>query len=307
VDSLLERESVLAELARSARQVSRGAGRMVLLRGEAGVGKTAVIRRFTAGLRKPVRVLWGWCDPQSAPRPLGPLVDMLAGLAGDAVASQLDVAIQAGDTEAIYTRIPRLFGRSAAWVWVIEDVHWADGATLDLLRFLARRIESLPLLLIVSYRDDEVREQHPLAVALGDVATCAALTRIGLPPLSLDAVAQLAAGSGVNAEELHRLSGGNPFYVTEVLAARPGALVDGELPRSVSGAVWGRLARLSPAARDAAHATAVCGARPSPALMEAVSPGAAAHLSECLDAGVLVADGDTVGFRHELARRAALE
>ena len=149
---LLERESVLAELTRLARQVSRGAGRMVLLRGEAGVGKTAVIRRFTACPGAPMRVLWGWCDPLATPRPLGPLVDMLARLPGTAVAG-LNVAIEEGDTEAIYAGVLHLFADSGGWVCVVEDVHWADGATLDLLRFLARRIESLPLLLMVSYRE----------------------------------------------------------------------------------------------------------------------------------------------------------
>jgi len=305
VGSLLERESVLAELTWLVRQVSRGAGRMVLLRGEAGVGKTAVIRRFTAGLGAPVRVLWGWCDPLSAPRPLGPVVDMLAGLAGDAAAGQVGAAIKAGDTEAIYNRLLGLFGCGGAWVCVTEDVHWADGATLDLLRFLARRIEALPLLVVVSYRDDDVGAQHPLAVALGDISSCAALTRIELVPLSVAAVARLAAGSGINAETLHRLTGGNPFFVTEILAAGAEALRPGWLPRSVSEAVRGRLARLSLAARETAHAAAVCGPRAGPALVEAVCSGAA--LPECLAAGVLVADGDTVGFRHELARRATLE
>ena len=305
VGTLLERESVLAELTRLVRQVSRGAGRMVLLRGEAGVGKTAVIRRFAAGPGAPVRVLWGWCDPLSAPRPLGPLVDMLAGLPGEAAAG-LDAAIARGDTEVIYRRLLELLRHGGGWLCVIEDVHWADGATLDLLRLLARRVESLPLLLIVSYLDDELDGQHPLTVALGDISTSAALTRIELAPLSMTAVAQLAAGTGINAEELHRLTGGNPFFVTEILTAGAGALRPGALPRSVSGAVRGRLARLSPAARETAHAAAVCGPRTDPALVQAVCSGSAA-LPECLDTGVLVADRETVGFRHELARRATLE
>ena len=120
-------------------------------------------------------------------------------------------------------------------------------------------------------------------------------------------MAELAAGSGINAEALYRLTGGNPFFVTEVLAAGADALGDGGLPRSVSEAVAGRLARLSAAGRETAHAAAVCGPRADPALLAAVCPGAAAALAECLDAGVLVADADTVGFRHELARRATVE
>jgi DNA-binding CsgD family transcriptional regulator len=306
VKILLERESVLAELAMLGQRAGRGAGRVVLLRGEAGVGKTAVIRRFIAGLDERVRVLRGSCDPLSTPRPLGPLVDMLVQLQGPA-AGGLAAAIDGGDAEAIYARLLGLFADGNARVVAVEDVHWADGATLDLLRFLARRVGSLPVLLLVSYRDDEVGPQHPLAVALGDVATFEAVTRIGLARLSRDAVAVLAAGRGVNADELHRLTGGNPFFVTEVLAVGPDALGHSALPRSVSEAVWGRLARLSAPARDTAHAAAICGPHASAQLLEKVCPSATAALHECLDTGMLRADGAAVAFHHELARRASLE
>ncbi len=304
MESLLERQAVLAELSGLARAVRAGAGRVVLLRGEAGVGKTAVICRFAAGLDGSVRVLVGGCDPLVAPRPLGPLLDALAGL-GPA-AGGLGAAIDAGDTGALYRRLLAMLRDGQRWVWVIEDAHWADGATLDLLRFLARRIGSLPLLLVVSYRDDELDAQHPLVVALGDVASCSAVRRIGLAPLSREAVTVLAAGSGVNADQLHHLTGGNPFFVTEVLAAGLDALARDTLPRSVSEAVWGRLARLSTDARETAQAVAVCGPRAKMALLQEVCPVTAVGVAECLDAGVLVADGDVVGFRHELARRAVL-
>lgn len=303
-EQLFERGTVLAELDQAQRAVVRGAGRLMLLRGEAGVGKTTVISRFVGGLGQHVRVLQGWCDPLTSPRPLGPLVDMLADTSGEQAAG-LRAAVDAGDTEAVYARLIGVFGNDSASVCVIEDVHWADGATLDLLRFLARRIASLRLLLVVSYRDDEIGEQHPLAVLLGDLATSAAVSRIRLEPLSEAAVAELCAGTGTNAAALHRLTGGNPFYVTEVLAAGPGARE--VLPRSVSEAVWGRLARLSNSGRETAHAAAVCGPRPDLALVREVCPAATEGLAECLNAGVLVADADTVGFRHELARRAALD
>jgi DNA-binding CsgD family transcriptional regulator len=279
---------------------------VVLLRGEAGVGKTAVLARFLAGRAQPARVVRGWCDPLGAPRPLGPLIDMLADLS-DEHAAGVRAAIAAGDTEAIYARLVGMFGDGQAWVCVIEDAHWADGATLDLLRFLARRIDLLPVLLVVSYRDDELGDQHPLAVTLGDLATCAAVSRIRVAPLSPAAVASLAAGSGINAEQLHQLTGGNPFFVSEVLAAGPDALNGGSLPRSVSEAVWGRLARLSAAGRGTARAAAVCARQASPTLVAAVCAPAAVALTECLHAGVLVADADTIGFRHELARRATVE
>jgi DNA-binding CsgD family transcriptional regulator len=303
---LLERDAVLAQLRGLARRLHGGQGQVVLLRGEAGAGKTALIARWAAGLDPSVQMLRGWCDPLVAPRPLGPLVDALAGL-GDSQATELAAAVAAGDIAAMYSRLLAVLGSGPHWVWVIEDAHWADGATLDLLRFLARRIERLPALLAVSYRDDELDQQHPLTVALGDIATCTALTRINVAPLTRHAVAVLAAGSGVNADRLHQLSGGNPFFVTEVLAAGPQALDPKGLPRSVTEAVWGRLGRLSNPARDTAQAVAVCGPRTNAALLPKVSVASASGLEECLHAGMLVADGEMIGFRHELARRAALE
>ncbi len=296
----------LVQLGALARRVGRGAGRVVLLRGEAGVGKTAVVDRFVTGLDSTVHVLRGWCDPLAAPRPLGPLIDALAGL-DRAAAAALGGAVDAGHSGTIYRQFIDALGGGQRWVWVIEDAHWADGATLDLLRFLSRRIGSLALLLVVTYRDDEVGPQHPLAAAIGDMATCAAVTRIQLDPLSRDAVALLAAGSALNATELHALTGGNPFYVTEILAAGTDALRSGSLPRSVAEAVWGRLARLSDAGRDTAYAAAVCGPRAEPGLVENICPAAATGLGECLRAGVLVTEDAVVGFRHELARRAALD
>jgi DNA-binding CsgD family transcriptional regulator len=305
VERLLERQEALGELSALARAVGGGSGRVVLLRGEAGIGKSTLITRFIAGLDGSVHVLMGWCDPLATPRPLGPLLDALSGF-GPTAAGALDAAIQSGDTGALYRRLLGIVRDGRRWVWVIEDAHWADGATLDLIRFFARRIGSLPLLMVISYRDDEIERDHPLSVALGDVATCAAVSRIGLEPLSRDAVAVLATGTGVNADDLHHLTGGNPFYVTEILAGGTDALYRDVLPRSVSEAVWGRLGRLSAAARETAQAVAVCGPRAVAALVQEVCPSAASALNECLDAGVLVTEAEAVGFRHELARRATM-
>ncbi|WP_428342035.1 ATP-binding protein [Mycobacterium sp.] len=304
VNPLLEREAPLAQLNALARRAARGGpGEVVLLRGEAGVGKTALLARFADQREPRLRVLRGWCDPLGAPRPLGPLTDALSGLDGDAGAA-LAAAVDSGQTARIYRQLLSALADGSRWVWVIEDAHWADGATLDLVRFLSRRISALRLLLVISFRDDELAPAHPLAVTLGDLANCAKVNRIELLPLSLPAVATLAAGSGVNAGQLHQVSGGNPFFVTEVLAAGPDALTREALPRSVSEAVCGRLARLSAKAREITHAVAVCGPRADVALLERMCPEARPALHECLGAGVLVADGDLIRFRHELARRA---
>ncbi|MUL75888.1 helix-turn-helix transcriptional regulator [Mycolicibacterium sp. CBMA 226] len=303
---LLERDAVLTALGSAARRAAHGDGQLVLLRGEAGVGKTAVLARFVAGLGPSLRVLRGWCDPLAAPRPLGPLVDALADLGGPA-AGRLNAAINAGDIAALYAGLLAVLGDGHRWVWVIEDAHWADGATLDLVRFIGRRVGSLPLLLVVSYRDDELHAQHPLALALGDVAGAERVQRIGLAPLSRDAVAIVATGTGINAAQLYQLTGGNPFYVTEVLAAGPELLDHDALPQSVAEAVWGRLGRLGDPARETAYAVAVCGPRTHTDVLEMVCPGAGGALDDCLNAGVLVGDGGVVEFRHELARRATLD
>jgi DNA-binding CsgD family transcriptional regulator/tetratricopeptide (TPR) repeat protein len=304
MNALLEREAPLARLSALARRVARGGpGEVVLLRGEAGVGKTAMLSRLTDQPEPRLRVLRGWCDPLGAPRPHGPLTDALPGLEAGAGAA-LAAAVDSGDTARIYRQLLSALADGDRWLWVIEDAHWADGATLDLVRFLSRRITALRLLLVISFRDDELAPAHPLAVTLGDLTNCAKVSRIALSPLSLSAVATLAAGSGVNAEQLYQVSGGNPFFVTEVLAAGPDALTRDTLPRSISEAVCGRLARLSAKGRDIAHAVAVCGPRADIALLERICPEARSALHECLGAGVLVADGDLIRFRHELARRA---
>jgi DNA-binding CsgD family transcriptional regulator len=304
VDGFLERDAQLAQLNALARRVARGGpGEVVLLRGEAGVGKTTLLARFADQLNPRPRVLLGWCDPLGAPRPLGPLTDALAGLDAAAGAG-LAAAVDSGDTARIYRQLLAALGNRDRWVWVIEDAHWADGATLDLVRFLARRIATLRLLLVISFRDDELAATHPLAITLGDLANYAAVSRIALEALSLPAVSALAAGSGLNAERLHHVTGGNPFFVTEVLAAGPDALTRKDLPRSISEAVHGRLGRLSAKARETVHAVAVCGPRADASLLEKMCPEARTALHECLDAGVLIGEGELVGFRHELARRA---
>jgi DNA-binding CsgD family transcriptional regulator len=305
-DGLLERDAQLAQLNALARRVARGGpGEVVLLRGEAGVGKTAMLAKFVDQLGTGLRVLRGWCDPLDAPRPLGPLTDALAGLDAAAGAG-LAAAVDAGDTARVYRQLLAALGDRNRWVWVIEDAHWADGATLDLVRFLARRIATLRMLLVISFRDDEVAATHPLAVTLGDLANYAGVSRIALEALSLSAVSALAAGSGLNAERLHHVTGGNPFFVTEVLAAGPAALTRKGLPRSISEAVDGRLGRLSAKARETVHAVAVCGPRADVSLLERMCPEARTALHECLDSGVLTGEGELVGFRHELARQATV-
>lgn len=190
---LLERARPLDELGRLTLEAASGAGRLVLVGGEAGVGKTSLVRQFTRALPGKVRALWGGCDPLSLPRPLGPLVDVAPAL-GPAFERLLEAEVPRA----------RLFAavrdalQTATHILVFEDVHWADDATLDLLRYLGRRMDTTRSLVIVTYRDDEIGPKHPLRVLLGDLATTDCVRRVGLEPLSAEGVRTLAKGSGLD-------------------------------------------------------------------------------------------------------------
>jgi DNA-binding CsgD family transcriptional regulator len=181
---------------------------------------------------------------------------------------------------------------------VVEDLHWADEATLDLLRFLARRIGTVPVLIVGTYRDDEVGAAHPLRVTLGDLAGAGLVRRVRLEPLSRRAVATLA-GAGADHDRLYETTGGNPFFVTEVLAAG-----GEEIPVTVLDAVLARAARLSPPARKVLDAAAVAAPPVATWLLAEVATAEPGHLDECVEAGMLQEQAGGMAFRHELARLA---
>lgn len=264
---------------------------MIIVEGEAGVGKSSVLRAATALARPTARTLWGACDALATPRPLGPLADMASrGAATTATA----LARRASTYDVFDAFLEDLRTPTMA---VMEDLHWADEATLDLLRFIGRRIVDTPSLLLGSLRADEIDPAHPLSAVLGDLAT-SGMWRRSLDPLSADAVRQLAADHAIDPDELHRVTGGNPFYVTEVLAA-PAASV----PRTVRDAVLTRISRLDPAAGELLETASVEPGGVDRGLLRALGVSDRA-LDEALRASVLVDDGRVLRFRHELARLA---
>ena len=169
----------------------------------------------------------------------------------------------------VATALMHELGRRASTVLVLEDVHWADEATLDVIRLLGRKVEGVPALVLVSYRD-ELDRVHPLRVLTGELSTGPVVRRLRVDPLSPDAVARLAAPHGVDAEVLYRRTGGNPFFVTEVLAA-----ADAEIPNTVRDAVLARAARLSPEARDLLEAVAAVPPPPGCLIDHSVRPARA--------------------------------
>ena len=291
---LLERADLIDSLAEYADDARGGDSRIALVGGEAGVGKTTLLEAQQE-LTPEARWLWGACDGTFTPMPLGPLFDVARQLGGD-----LQQTCAADPARHVLFRalLDALTELPGLTILVIEDVHWADEATLDLLRFLAARLRGLHLLLICTYRDDGLTADHPLRALLGDLSGHRATRRLNLSPLTRGAVTTLASGTGVGADELYALTGGNPFLVTEVLAAESDSV-----PPSVSDAVLARLARLSPAARQVLETVSVIGPRVEVDLL--ITTGATGQeIDECLSTGALVHDEDGFGFRHEIARRA---
>ena len=291
-ERLLERAAELAALDEALAAVrGSGQGRLVLLAGEPGIGKTSLLRAFCAA-HDGVAAFQGGCDPLFTPRPLAPFLE-LAEAAGGRLAARL--ARGRTPAEVVAALVEELPRRGPALL-VVEDLHWADEATLDVVRLLGRRIESLALLVVLSYRDEHVDRGHPLRIVLGDLPP-AGTVRLALAPLSAGAIATLAGDETVDVDALARRTGGNPFFVTEVLAAR-GA----ELPATVRDAVLGRAARLSAPARRILDAVSIFPPRAELALLEECVPGYPDGLGECLAAGMLHPEGTAVAFRHEIAR-----
>lgn len=292
---LLEREQFLDELDAILGEVAGGNGRFVIVSGEAGIGKTSLVEHFAEANKQNARVLWGACDALFTPRPLGPLYDIAHQTRGPLLALLDEEATRGSIFSAFLDELQNVHSPTIA---VTEDIHWADEATLDLLKFLARRINRTNSMLVVTYRDDELAASHPLRLVLGDLPP-RSVTRVRLPPLSEAGVNTLAESEGRLVEDLYPVTGGNPFFVTEALATR-----ERGVPETVRDAVLSRAARLSPDARAVVELVSVIPARTELWLLtDTINPEMAA-LEESISAGMLRYEGEAISFRHELARRA---
>lgn len=289
---LIERESQLAALRQYADEASQGSGRLVLISGEAGVGKSVLLEESAHDLND-ARWLWAGCDGLFTPAALGPLLDLASQLDGEL----LRLCHAEAKRDQLYGALLQQLGDLQSFtVLVIEDVHWADEATLDLLSYLGRRIQHLPVLLLVTYRDDALVATDPLRLTLGALAIQRATRRLSLATLSAAGVATLAEGTMIDATELHRLTAGNPFFVIEVLQAGNDAL-----PASVRDAVLARTRTLSTSARDALDTAALIGSRMQSGLLVSLLDDPLV-VDELISHGLLIKDGDDLRFRHEIAR-----
>ncbi len=293
----MEREAQLRVAEGYVADADAGHGRLVFVAGEAGVGKTAFLERLRTGAG--VRSATGWCDGTTTPPPLGPLVDMLPDLPPG-------VWSEGASRQEVFARLlAALRDRTGPpFLLVVEDAHWADEATLDLLRHLARRIHTCRAVVMVSFRPEDAAPHDGLRLLLGDTASATGTRRIDLSPLSLDGVRTLVGATGgteVDVVELHRLTGGNAFFVTEAISAE----TDG-LPPTVRDAVLARVLRLTDVERQGLDVVALCGARAETQVLERVLTDGLRTLDGPLARGLLRRVGTDIVFRHELARLAVV-
>ena len=290
---LLERDRELELMADLLVDAKASGGKVVLLRGEAGIGKSALVREFVGGHADDAHIYFGSCDDLLTPQPLGPFWDIAREQ------PSLAEPLENGDRPGVLAAVLDLLSSSLRpSIVVIEDTHWADEATLDAIRYLGRRIATTKGLLLLTYRDGEVDYDHPLRGVIGDLPP-PSVVRIQLGGLSLSAVSSIISDSDLDPEDVMASTNGNPFLATEMASS------DGDVvPSSVQDSVMARVRKLSPETREMLKTLSVIPARIPRLEVLRLTGGAENRLAECERRGLLDVGGDFVSFRHELIRRA---
>ncbi|MGD2060443.1 MAG: LuxR C-terminal-related transcriptional regulator [Acidimicrobiia bacterium] len=289
----LERESELARLMGVLDDLDREGGRVVLIRGEAGIGKSALLREFVERAANRARVYFGYCDALITPNPFAPLWDIARNAVG------LEEALLDSDRQRVLSEFFALtqIGTRPTLI-AIEDTHWSDEATLDAVKHLGRRIFQTRAILLLTYRVGEVDFDHPLRTVIGDLPP-SSVVRIDLEGLSRDGVYELVAESGLDADRVYDLTSGNPFLTTEM------AVTGGDdVPPSVRDSALARLSRLSPTARQLLNLLCLIPERLPVELFGELSEPAHEELAEFERLALLQFDDGFITFRHELLRRA---
>jgi len=291
---LVERDAVLRILEQRLHSVAAGGGHTALISGEAGIGKTSLLNAL-AERRAETTLWWGACDALQTPHPLAPLHDIARS---SEVGFRSLLGAEHGRAALFEAVLQELQQRRRATLLVVEDVHWADDATLDLLKFLGRRIDRAPCLLVISYRNDELTPTHPLRLLTGELPS-SLVTRIELPRLTPEGVERLAKNALHSSAGVYAASHGNPFFAAEML--RYG--VEG-VPRGVQDLVLARFARLGPEAQAVVKLASIVPAQIERWLVDTLLGAKVAVIEQCLHSGLLSTADSSLRFRHELARAA---
>ena len=291
---LIERENFLTALRSEFEDVSEGEGHCIFLSGEAGIGKTSLLRAFCSEVKNKCSVYQGICDALFTPRPLAPLYDILVQLGKRIPESNIDTT----NRTAFFTNfLQELSNRDEVNLVIFEDIHWADEATLDFIKFLSRRIIQLKCLFILTYRDTEIHSGHPLRNIMGQLNPDS-FTRIELVPLSKQAVEKMAEERGYNGNDVYRITNGNPFYVTEILASYSEGV-----PDNIKDSILSVYNKMNEKTK---HVWQVLSVLPTAFEMNYLDKMDASYIpaiQNCIDAKILIVEKEKIVFKHELYRR----
>jgi ATP/maltotriose-dependent transcriptional regulator MalT len=291
---LIERDEFLSALQTRFENILEGEGHSVFISGEAGIGKTSVVKAFCSGRKNDCYIFRGTCDALFTPRPLSPLYDIALHMRSDLWGNSTDIVNR---NELFTDFFDELSNQKKPVILVFEDIHWADEATLDFIKFLARRITHLQCFFILTYRDDEIHAHHPLRNVLGQLPADS-FTRLLLTPLSKPAVEKLATEKGYSGEEVYSISGGNPFYVNEILASYSLGIPDNIKDSILSvysqqdektKLVW-KILSILPTGFEIKY-------------LEKMEPSSAAAIDNCLSLKILILKDGLIFFKHELYRK----
>ena len=290
---LLEREKQLADLAAIVVGLEKSGGRVVLIRGEAGIGKTSLVDELVDRHRDTAHILIGACDDLLTPQTLGPFWDVARD------EPDVEVALETDDRRRVQEAVLTLLSRRLRpTILIIEDTQWADESTLDAIRYLGRRVARTNGVILLTYRDSEVDLDHPLRQVIGDLPATA-VVRMPLEPLSAKAIAaMIGEGHHDVAAVLHQTDG-NPLYVTEMLAWD-----SDDVPSSIHEMVVARASKASPGAEQLLAVVSVVPGEAERDLVASLVGEKLDGLEEAQQLGLLRATTDTIHYVHELQRRA---
>lgn len=288
-----ERDEELDLLQDALAAAEGGRGSLVFISGPGGIGKSRLVQHFLATGADGVDAESAVALPHSTDRPFGPIVDLArrrfprvaeaidGGAHPDRVFSELFTALNRQDA-------PRL-------VW-IHDLQFADQATIDLLSLLGQRMRRTSTLLIATYRSDNLEPGNPARTLAANLAATGDVVEIELGPLSADAVRSLCLDSRLDPDLAMAASGGNPFFLRELLQSQD------RIPATVRDLIDARLARLTPVGRRALDVLALMGGSADRTLIVTIDPVLADGLGDASEVGMLVADGEVLRFRDDLSR-----
>ena len=291
---LLERSDSLEKLKSAFEQAIMGKGQTVFISGEAGIGKTALVRAFLKQQKDRYILLEGFCDNLFAARPLGPLFDIAPKL-GNHFEDILKANV--GRDQIFPAVLDVLESQAKPVILLFEDIQWADEATLDFIRYLARRISQLPCLFIMTLRDTEIQDNYSYRVILGELPPTD-YTKLQLQPLSKSTVDSMATHAGKNGEEIYKLTAGIPYYVSEVLAN-----YHNKIPETVRDSILSLYHRQFDQTRELWEKISVIPGRIELEVLKHMHTASSRVVEFCYRAGIILDDGSSISFKHELFRK----